>query len=199
MQVVKPSLCSLVWWAVLCLLAAPAKSHQYESELDMRELQYSRVEGDDERLKDAVQILDVLKFKLDGASSEDVNVSLFLYDVKERVWQEAGFNKEEQDSDEDKTRIITLTKPLIGYDLLKNNGCGEASLKAQPFTQDRWGDKEEKEKWTRCYLVAVEADDHSVFKTYPDNCVEESRKIQGEGTGILLCFLHSSKIKTVLS
>ena len=192
MQVVKPSLCSLVWWAVLCLLAAPTKSHQYESELEMGELQYSRLEVDDERLKDAVQILDVLKFQLDGASSEDVNVSLFLYDVKERVWQEAGFNREEIDIDggDDNSRIIALTKPLIGYDLLKNNGCGEASLKAQPFAKYRWGDNlEEKEKWTRCYLVAVEADDYSVFKTYPDNCVEESRKIQEEGTGILLCFL----------
>ena len=184
MQIVKPSLCSVVWWVALCLLAAPIKSHQYNSELEMGELQYSRIKGDGPG--GAVQISDVLEFQLDGASSKDVNVSLFLYDAKERVWQEAGFDKEEQEGE----YKVTLTKPLIGYDLLKNNGCGEDSLKTQPFAKNRWGKKEEKEKWTRCYLVAVEADDYSVFQTYPDNCVEESRKIQGESRGILLCFLH---------
>ena len=186
MEVVKPTLCSVVWWVTLCLLASPVQSHQYNSELEISDLQYSRVKTDDPKI--GVQLSDVLEFQLDSASDKEINVSLFLYDAKERVWQEAGHNKNDKGS-ENGSKMITLTKPLIGYDLMTANGCGGDSMKTQPFTKDRWGTKEEREKWARCYMVAVSADDYSVFRTYPDNCVEESQK-NNQGEGSLVSLFH---------
>ena len=77
MEVVKPTLCSVVWWVTLCLLVSPVQSHQYNSELEIRDLKYSRVKTDD--LHGGVHLSDALGFQLDSASGKEVDVSLFLF------------------------------------------------------------------------------------------------------------------------
>ena len=177
MHVLKLS--TVVCSVIICLQLSCVIAHE---EADIEELHYSRGEIVESDVPYWAQLLDVFQFQV-ADISEDTAVSLFLFDTKERTWVEASVNKEESEqycSDQEKCKkTITLTKPLIGYDLLKPRGCEEEDLKEQPFAVGRWETRyrdEEKER-AQCYMVTVSVNNQSISQTYPDNCVEEEEAI----------------------
>jgi len=133
-----------------------------------------------------MQITDSFEFQIPGTSCKDKREecksvspsqtfeSLLLFDSEEGVWVEAAAKEEQQGN------TVTLTKPLIGYDLLKPSGCGEEEFKTQPYTKGRWGYLKEKEEQVQCYMVSVSTSGQSFSQMYPDNCAKREEKIYND-------------------
>jgi hypothetical protein len=175
----------VVFCVYICFQLGTVTAHEEPS---IEELQYSRNIEDDPNLKDAKQLTDTFQFQVAGTSAfKSVKVSLFLHDVKEKVWVEVSVTKSEGKTTCTKNneckQTITLSKPLIGYDLLKPIRCTEDEFKEQPFVWEKGLDYwEEKEEEPRCYMITLSVNDKSTSQMYPNNCVEnETDKDDDEG------------------
>ena len=194
-------LTSLVCFAVVCLQQSNVAAGRMEpgrrgeperkekrqylelKDADITDLNYVRESTKDPVIKGEMQITDSFEFQIPGTSCKDKRKecksvspsqtfkSLLLFDSEEGVWVEASAKEEQQGN------TITLTKPLIGYDLLEPSGCGKEQFKTQPYTKGKWGYLEEKEERDQCYMVSVSTSGKSFSQMYPDNCAETEAKI----------------------
>ena len=186
-----------VFCTALCILMKGATALQ--SELSIEGLQYSR-EDDGCAAKGTPQLTDKFVFRVPSGFPAWTAVSLFLFDSEERVWVQASANRNERSTcdkpqcleyikpglkcREYKTvcqKYITLSKPLIGYDLLKKGGCDGEEFKTQPFTPGRWGEEtDEDEDSGQCYMIAVGSNGQSTSQMYPDQCAEKAISLYKE-------------------
>lgn len=153
-------------------------------DLMIGDLQFKEEETRDWSSNGEVQIVDRIEFKesgSDGGSSSKIPnitphpVALFLFDSEEKTWEEASVKKEEKQVcvKSGCHTTVTLTKPLLGYDLLKQSGCGgEGQFKKQPFTEGRWEEVEEEEEDARppCYMTSISSNQQSTASIFPEGC-----------------------------
>lgn len=162
------------------------KKQDLELELmdaDIEDLNYVRKSTEDPVIQGEMQITDYFEFQIPGTSCKDKRgkcqpvkpsqtfKSLLLFDSEEGVWVEASAEEEQNGN------TITLTKPLIGYDLLKPSGCGKEQFKTQPYSEGKWGHLKEEEERAQCYMVSVSTSGQSFSQMYPDNCAETEAAI----------------------